>query len=293
MDVLRTMRLFVAISETGSLSAVARRWGVAPSTVSLGLQQLEAQLGAQLVLRTTRQLSLTSEGEMFLARSRRVLAEVDDAMRAFGEAGRLSGHLRITATNDLGRARVAPLLDRFLTDHPGVTADLFLSDQVVDLVEGGFDIGIRTGPLPSSDLKARLLLRGHKSVCAAPDYWKRRGKPAHPRDLADHDCILLGGPGEAQVFWTFREEGRAFRIRVTGPRQANDGETLRHWAIAGGGVVMKSSFDVAEDLAAGRLETALDAFTTEATNLYAVTPPREHAPRRVGMFMDMLSRGLG
>lgn len=292
MDTVKLIRLFVSIAETGSLSAVARSWGVTPSTVTLGLKQLETHLGTQLVFRTTRQLSLTQDGIRFLDRSRRLLADLDDVLGEFTDEGPLSGHIRMTATNDLGRERLAPLIDDFMKRHPGMTVQLFLSDSLVDLVEGGFDIGIRTGPLQDSDLKARLLLRGHKCVCAAPDYWRRHGKPAHPSLLSGHNCLVLGSPGETQAFWSFRENGRALRVRVSGSRLVNDGQTLRHWAVAGAGVVMKSSFDVTEDLEAGRLETALETFTADSTNLYAVTPPGDRAPKRVAALLDFLSDRL-
>jgi len=292
MDDARLMHLFTAIADHGGLSAVARAWGIAPSTVTHGLKQLENRLGVQLVLRTTRQFSLTPEGEQFLRRCRRVLADLDEAMTAFRQDGPLTGNIRITATNDFGRQRIAPLIEAFTKLHSGLHVQLFLTDAIVDLVEGGFDLGIRTGPLPNSDLKAQLLLRGRKCVCAAPEYWRSRGKPAHPRDLSKHNCLLFATPDQTQAFWSFREDGKAFRVRVSGDRTVNDGQALKHWAIAGAGVAMKSSFDVVDEVGDGRLETALDAFTSEATNLYAVFAPRSHEARRIRVFLDYLSERL-
>lgn len=292
MDAFKTMRLFVAIAEGGSLSAVARDWSVAPSTVTYGLQQLEDRLGAQLVVRTTRRLSLTEEGERFLRESRRILSDVDEVMTGLTEDGALSGNIRLTSTNDLGRQRVAPLVDAFMRDNPALTVELSLSDGIVDLVAGGYDLAIRTGPLRDSDMKARLLMRGQKNICAAPAYWRRHGKPSHPGDLARHNCLLLGEPGERHAAWAFRDGAERFRVRVSGDRQVNDGEALRQWAIAGAGVVQKSSFDIAEDIRQGRLETALEPFTAEATNLYAVSPPRQYESRRVRRFVDYLARHM-
>ncbi|ARE42290.1 Transcriptional regulator, LysR family (plasmid) [Rhodovulum sp. P5] len=292
MDAFKTMRLFVAIADGGTLSSVARDWGVAPSTVTYGLQQLEEELGAQLVVRTTRKLSLTEEGQKFLQECRRILSDVDEVMTGLADQGALSGNIRITSTNDLGRQRIAPLVDAFMRDHPRLTVELFLGDRIVDLVAGGFDLAIRTGPLGDSDLKARLLLRGHKNVCAAPGYWDRHGKPEHPGDLARHNCLLLGEPGERHASWVFRKGDERLRVRVSGDRQVNDGEALRQWAIAGAGVVQKSSFDIAEDIRQGRLATALEDFTTEPTNLYAVSPPRQYDSRRVRAFTDFLARNL-
>lgn len=287
------MRLFVAIAEGGSLSSVARDWGVAPSTVSYGLQALEERLGAQLLVRTTRTKSLTEEGERFLQESRRILSDVDEVMTGIASDGVLSGNMRITSTNDFGRQRVAPLVDAFIREHPDVTVELYLRDGLVDLVDGGFDLAVRTGPLRDSDLKARLLLRGQKNICAAPAYWERHGKPKHPAELAHHNCLLLGDPGERHSSWIFRKNGERLRVRVSGDRQVNDGEALRQWAIAGSGVVQKSSFDIAEDIRVGRLETALESFTAEKTNLYAVSPPRQYESRRVRAFVDFLVARLG
>lgn len=293
MDDPKLMRLFTAVADQGSLSAVARDWGVAPSTVTHGLKQLEDRLGAQLVMRTTRRLSLTPEGEWFLAKCRRVLADLDEAMTGLSKDGPLTGDIRITATNDFGRQRIAPLIDAFMAVHPGLRIQLLLSDTIVDLVEAGVDLGIRTGPLTDSDLKAQLLLRGNRRICAAPAYWDRHGKPGHPRQLTEHNCLVFATPGVIQTFWSFREDGTRFRVRVKGDRTVNDGQAVRNWAIAGAGVAIKSDFDIADDLKSGRLETALECYTDEATNLYAVFPARAHESRRVRALLDFLAEGLG
>jgi DNA-binding transcriptional LysR family regulator len=288
MDTLKSMRMFAAIAENGSLSAVARDWGVAPSTISYGLHALEDRLGAQLVFRTTRRLSLTDEGQRFLIESRRILADVDEVMTGLSDREGIKGNIRITCTNDLGRQRIAPLVDLFMREHPNVTVELFLHDRVIDLIDGGFDLAIRTGPLQASELKARLLLRGTKSICASPGYWARHGKPTHPDDLARHNCLMLSEPGERHALWRFRRGEEEIRVRVSGDRQVNDGEALRQWAIAGAGVVQKSSFDIAGDIRNGLLETALEDFTTAATNLYAVAPSRQHSSTRATAFVDFL-----
>ncbi|WP_102222867.1 LysR family transcriptional regulator [Acidimangrovimonas sediminis] len=292
MDDPKLMRLLVAIVDAGSLSAVARLWGVAPSTVSHGLRQLEERLGTQLVVRSTRQLSLTPEGRDFAERSRQILADIDEAMAGVRDGGPVTGHLRITATNDLGRQRIAPLIDAFMRRHKGLSVQLYLSDSLVDLVENGYDLAFRTGPLADSDLRARLLLRARKCICAAPSYWEAHGRPEHPRDLAGHNCMIFALPGETQTNWPFTENGQRFRVRVSGDRSANDGQALRAWAIAGAGVVMKSHTDIADDIKAGRLETVLESYAQEASNLYAVTPPRVHTPRRLQLLLDFLSAEL-
>lgn len=292
MDDPTLIRLFIGIAERGSLSSVARIWGVAPSTVTLGLKQLEQRVNTQLVNRTTRSLALTAEGERFLQECRRVIADLDELMEGFSEDGPISGMIRLTATNDLGRQRIAPLIDRFMRDHPAVSVQLYLSDALVDLVDSGFDLGLRTGPLQNSELRARLLVRGRKCICAAPHYWRRHGKPRHPDELAKHNCLVFATPGETQTAWQFSENAQRFRVRVSGDRTSNDGQTLKEWAVAGAGIAMKSTFDIAADIEAGRLETALEPFTTEATNLYAVFPPRPKTARRITAFLDYLGEEL-
>lgn len=286
------LRLYVSIAEHSSLSAAARALSLSPSTVTLGLQRLEERVGARLVTRTTRRLSLTEEGERFLGDCRRILADLDEAMDGLADRGPLQGEIRVTATNDLGRNRLAPLIDGFLKAHPGVRVALMLTDAVIDLVEDGYDLALRMGLLQPSRLTARLLMRGRRHICAAPAYWDRVGRPEHPRELARHNCMVLARPGAPQANWHFQENDREFSVRVGGDRTANDGGALRNWAIAGAGVVLKSSLDIEDDLAAGRLEPVLEEFALAAINLYAVYPPGRRPARRVSAFVDYLAAGL-
>lgn len=292
MDQFDLLRLYVAIADHGSLSAVARAQSLSPSTVTLSLQRLEERVGARLVTRTTRRLSLTQEGERFLADCRRILGDLDEAMDGIADRGPLHGEIRVTATNDFGRNRLAPLIDSFMKLHPGVQVALMLTDAVLDLPEQGYDLALRVGQLRDSSLTARLLRRGTRQICASPAYWERHGRPEHPRDLAEHNCMVLARPGAPQSTWTFHEEAREFGVRVSGDRTANDGGALRSWAISGAGVVLKWNFDVEDDLAAGRLESVLDAFAIEENNLYAVHPAGRHPARRVTAFIDYLAARL-
>ncbi len=291
MDLLDDLRLFIDIAEHGNMSAVARERSVSPSTVTLGLQRLEDRVGTQLVTRSTRHLCLTPEGEIFLCDCRRILSDLDDSIEKMMEQGALTGQLKLTATNDFGREYLAQLVHKFMKLHPGIEVDLYLTDGVVNLIECGLDLGLRTGPLEDSRLRAKVLLNGTYTVSAAPEYWKTYGKPEHPRDLIRHNCIVLNRPGAPLRNWRFQENGQYFTVKVKGNRIANDGRILRQWAVAGAGVVIKPSWDIQEDLKAGRLETALDQFKHEAINLYAVYP-EGRATRRLRVFVDYLSREL-
>ncbi|MCX8999397.1 LysR family transcriptional regulator [Rhizobiaceae bacterium BDR2-2] len=292
MDQLSLLRLLVAIADHGSLAAASRALSLSPSAVTLGLQRLEEQVGAILVVRTTRRLSFTPEGEHFLTDCRRILAEVQEAIDSVADRGRLRGEIRVTATNDFGRNSLAPVIDGFMRVHREVRFALLLSDSVMDLAEGGFDVALRMGQLGASRADQRLLIRGTRQICASPGYWEQAGKPRHPRDLQGHNCMVLARPDAPQSSWHFQDKGREFSVRVSGDRTANEGATLRHWAIAGAGVVLKSSIDIRADVAAGRLVPVLEEYELAEHNLYAVVASGRRVSRRVTAFVDYLAQNL-
>ncbi|WP_454690774.1 LysR substrate-binding domain-containing protein [Achromobacter aloeverae] len=292
MDVFSHLRDLIAIADHGSLAAAAKARGVAPSAVTASLQRLEAHVGAKLVLRSTRGLSMTPEGERFLLQCRRIVGDLEEAIDQVAEAGRLKGTIRLTCINDFGRAALSGLIDGFQARHPEVKFELALGDEVMNIVENGYDLAIRTGPLADSRLHARLILHAGRSVCASPAYWARHGKPAQPEDLARHNCLVLSRQGDPQRIWRFRDGAGEIAVQVSGNRTANDGGLLRQWAIAGAGVVLKSDYDVAGDLQAGRLEAALEAYRQTDVNLYAVHAAGRQPPRRVAAFVDYLAAML-
>lgn len=291
MDTLDALRLFVGIAETGNLTAAARQQAVAPSTVTLALQQLEAQAATRLITRSTRRLTFTHEGELFLARARRLLADWDDAIEGIGQHGPLKGPIRMTATNDFGSQQLVPLIDRFMAAHPAIQISLHLGDGVVDLIENNLDLALRSGPLADSTLRARLLRRSQRVVCAAPSYWRAHGKPAHPDELARHNCLILHRPGVPFSSWPFTIDGKAAAVRVSGDRVANDGGVLRHWAVRGYGVMIKNGWEVRRELGDGTLETALEDFASPAVDFYAVTAGGAPS-HRVAALIDFLAEAL-
>lgn len=292
MDVLHHLELFVAIADRGSLASVARAHALAPSTVTAALQRLEARVGARLVVRTTRSLSLTAEGNRLLVDARRILAGVEQALEDVASEGPLRGSIRMTTINDLGRARLVEVLDAFLVEHPGVELELVLDDGVVDVVAQGFDLALRTGPLPDSGLMARLVRRSRRFVAASPGYWDRNGRPVHPDQLAEHATLVLARSGHPQRIWSFTDEDRAFSVALEPTRMANDGEVLRRWAVLGAGVVLKSDHDIEADVEAGRLEVVLEPYTRSEVNLYALHAAGRRPPRRVTALVDHLIRTL-
>ncbi|WP_109477033.1 LysR family transcriptional regulator [Paraburkholderia sp. C35] len=291
MDRIDALRILIDVAEIGSFSAVARQRTVATSSVTLAVNQLEQEVGATLITRTTRRLVFTHEGLALLESARRIIDEWDATLAGLKQDGPLTGPIRVTATNDFGRVQLRPLLDRFQALHPGIHMSLSLSDSTVDLIDEHIDVALRNGPLADSNLHARLLVRGQRVVCASPDYWRLHGKPALPADLANHNCLILARPGAPLAAWRFRVAGKPVSVKVTGDRQASDGGVLREWAVAGLGVIIKNRWDIRAELAEGMLETALDDYVAEQVDLYAVYPAA--APhRRVTALIEFLAEEL-
>ncbi|QEI06145.1 LysR family transcriptional regulator [Pigmentiphaga aceris] len=291
MDRIDALRLLLDIADAGSFSRVARQRAMATSTVALAVSQLEDEFGARLMTRSTRKLVFTHEGETLLADARRIVAEWDAALNGFREDGPLAGPIRITATNDFGRTHLRPLLDAFQTRHPGIHITLLLGDNALDLIEHHIDLAIRSGPLPDSTLRARLLVKGHRLVCASPAYWDRAGRPKHPQDLMRHNCIILARPGAPLAPWPFREANKSFSVKVRGDRETSEGDLLRQWALEGHGVILKNQWDIRQDLDAGRLETVLDEFSAGQVDLFAVYT-NGPTSRRLAALVDFLVSAL-
>lgn len=291
MDRIDALRLLLDVAGAGSFSGVARQRNVATSTVTLAVDQLEQEFGVTLLKRSTRRLALTHEGEQLVADARRIVGEWDGLLAGLKQDGPLAGPIRIGATNDFGRTQLRPLLDAFQALHPGLRLTLLLSDSTVDLIHENIDLTLRSGPLPDSGLHARLLVRGDRLVCAAPAYWERAGRPTHPEQLAGHNCLVLARPDAPLAAWSFQADGKPFNVKVSGDRQASDGEVLRDWALEGSGVAFKNRWDVQRDLDAGRLEAVLDDFLAGPVDLYAVYPVSP-ASRRVAALVDYLAGAL-
>uniref|UniRef100_UPI003BA9107F LysR family transcriptional regulator n=1 Tax=Stappia sp. TaxID=1870903 RepID=UPI003BA9107F len=291
---LDNLALFLRIVERGGLAAGGRDLGLSPASVSERLAALERHYGVSLLVRTTRSLRLTEEGATLVDGARRLLAAAEDLDgRIRLGADRLSGVIRVTAPEDLGRQIIVPALDLFLEAHPEVTVDLDLTDGYVDLVGRGFDLAVRHGVLADSSLKARPLGENRRVVVAAPSYVERHGAPAHPDELAGHDCLLMRFGGNLDRQWSFLVDGEIRNVTVSGRRIANDGGIVRRWCREGRGIALKSIRDVAEDLAEGRLVELLGGFSAGCTALQIVYPPGMTRPRRVRMLIDHLVAELG
>ena len=275
---LDNLSLFLRIVEKGGLAAGGREMGLSPATVSERLAALEAHFGARLLNRTTRSISLTEEGRELVSGAQRLLAETEE-LEARIRLGveHIAGPIRLSAPSDLGRNRLARIIDRFVEDNPETTVDLHLSDGFVDVAAMGLDLAIRYGDLADSSLIVRRLATSSRIVCAAPGYLERNGLPVHPIDLESHNCLLMRFGSDVDRAWPFEADGGRQMITVRGDRIANDGDLIRRWALEGGGVVRKSQWDVHHDIAAGRLIPLLREFEVAPIALQAVMLGGAHA----------------
>ncbi len=285
MDQFKQISAFVNVASRGSLSAAARVEGVTPAIIGRRLDALEERLGAKLLLRTTRRISLTFEGAAFLEDCQRILRELADAEGAVSLGGiRPGGHLKVSAPAGFGRRHVASLIMEFMTENPDITVSFDLSDRVVDLVEENVDCAIRIGDLADSSLISIRLGEMRRVVVASPDYIARFGVPPAPTFLAEHNCLSL----RQQRGWTLRIDDEVRVFKVGGGFECNDGAVLHDWALAGKGLAWRSLWEVGADIKAGRLVTVLDEFAAPPVGIHAVVPQRRHLPLRVRSFIDLL-----
>lgn len=292
MDRLREMEVFAQVAASGGLSAAARVLGMSVGSVSKHLAALEARLGVRLLLRTTRLVALTVEGEAFLPRARSILADLTEAEAAVAsDRGPLAGFLRVTASAGFGRTHVAPLVAQFQRENPGLSIHLLLTDTVLDLVEENVDVALRFGVLPDSRLLARRLAANWRVVCGTPDYLARHGVPQRPSDLAAHECLVIGDGNER--VWDFIGADGTTPVRVGGRLASNNGEVIHAWALDGLGLALKSIWDVEGDLAAGRLVPVLEGWRSPDTALHAVSPAARGQSARVRRFLDFVAARLG
>ena len=282
------MAVFVAVAEVGSLSGAARRLGLTPSVVSRIVARIEARLGVQLLVRTTRSLRLTAEGETYGRAARRILADLDETEAALADRGCPRGRVRVSAATAHGRLVIVPLLADFVARYPGITVEIDLSDELADVLGGRADVAIRFGPLADSPLTARRLGETGRTVVAAPAYLARAGTPRRPADLAQHNCLDFTFR-RTEPGWPFREDGRDFVLPVAGTLAANNGETLVQLAARGVGITRVGNFHIADDLAAGRLVPLLEAFNPQDREaIHAVFVGGPAMPARVRALVDFL-----
>ena len=291
MDRFREIASFVAVADKGSFAATAAGEGVTPVVIGRRVDALERRLGTRLLHRSTRRLTLTEDGTVFLEHCRRLLADVESAERAVS-AGRHTaiGHLVVSAPAGFGRRHVAPHGSAFIKAHPQVRLSFNLSDRVVDLVREGYDLGIRIGGEFDPNYVAIKLAANRRVVCGTPAYFRRHGKPKTLADLARHHCLAFNLQGGQQRGWLFQRGGKPVNVRVSGNLDCNDGELLHRWAIEGLGIAWRSTWEIAPELEHGELVTVLDEYALPSYDICAVYPQHRDVPARLRLFVDYLRK---
>ena len=289
MDSVAGMRVLVRVVDAGGFSAAARQIGVAPSSISRQINELESDLGVRLFHRTTRKLSLTEAGQIYYERAGRVITDVDEARLAVSELGSPTGILRVTIPTGIGRGLIVSAIPAFLERYPGVRVVLSMTDYMVDLVAGGFDVGIRVGQLSDSSLKARRIGESRRVVCASSDYLEHSGTPRRPEELEDHNCITFRDhPG--QNVWKFRGKSRVFEVRVSGNFFARSADALTAAALAGLGIVLLPDWNLVIELREKQLKILLPDYAAvpKASSIWAVHSHQRHVPPKIRVFIDFL-----
>ncbi|WP_310405232.1 LysR family transcriptional regulator [Pseudomonas koreensis] len=282
------MSVFVTVAQEGSLSAAARALGLTPSAVSRIIARAEQRLGTRLLLRTTRALTFTAEGEAFLRGARRILADMDEVEGAITDQGVPKGRLRVSAALGHGRLTIVPLVAAFTVRYPNIVVDLSLGDEVVDILAGQADVAIRFGHLPDSPLTARRLGHTGQVVVASPDYLQRHGTPQQPEDLLKHNCLRFNFR-RAEANWPFIRDGKEFSLNVSGNIECSSGEALAQFARLGAGIARIGEFTVREDLQRGTLIPLLQTFNPgDEEPIHAVFVGGAAMPVRVRLFVDFL-----
>jgi DNA-binding transcriptional LysR family regulator len=288
---------FSTLASAGSLSAAARELGITTPAVSKHLALMESRLGVSLVVRTTRRMSLTPEGELYLESARRILGEIDGMEELLGlSKATPKGLLRVNATLGFGRSHVAPLISRFVRKHPQVEVQLQLSVNPPPLTEDSFDVCVRFGAPPDSRVIARYIAPNRRLLCASPAYLAKHGVPKIPNDLTKHNCIGIRQGEEAYGVWRLTsgrgKSATTEAVKTRGNLTTNDGEIAVNWALEGHGVLMRAEWDIERYLRNGRLVHVLPQYHTPDADIHAVYPQRHQLAARVRAFVDFVALSL-
>jgi len=293
IDIVASMRVFTAVVDAGSFAGAADKLDLSRGMATRYVAHLEGHLGVRLLNRTTRKLSLTEAGNDYYERAALVLAMVEEAHSSVSqEASVPRGTLRVASSHAFGVRHLGWAITEFLQRYPGVKVDVTLNDRVVDLVDEGFDLGIRIATKIDPGLVSRKLTRARIAVCASPDYLKKHGVPKTPQELADHNCLsyaYVNLPNE----WHFRRKSTEQKVLVSGDLRGNSGDILRNAAIEGLGVILQPTFLIYEALREKKLVRILSDWDIDDLTIFAVYPNRKYLPPKVRCFIDFLVERFG
>jgi DNA-binding transcriptional LysR family regulator len=293
VDRIDAMQAFVAVADLQGFAPAARKLRVSPSGVTRLIAALEDRLGARLLQRTTRSVTLTDVGSRYLERARRILADVEEAESAAeGERTRPSGRLVVSAPIGFGRLHVSPLMSAYLTRYPDVAGELRLEDRMVSLVEDGVDLAVRIGQLADSSLVARHVGEMRRIVVASPGYLKARGEPKTLEAVAAHDTIQFGATA-GMADWRFVEDGREVRVAIAPRLSTNSADAAVQYAEQGGGLTRVLAYQAADAIKHGRVKVVLAKFELPAMPVHIVYPTSRLLSAKVRTFIDLVAETAG
>jgi DNA-binding transcriptional LysR family regulator len=283
------LAFFCLLIKQGSLAATARELNLTPPAVSRRLSQLEERLGVRLLNRTTRRISLTSEGEVYFGNAQRILSDIDEMERLVSSSRAApKGLLRVNAPLGFGRSYIGPAISAFTKTYPDVEVQLHLTDRPINLPDEAIDVSIRFGDLPDSRLIAKKIAANRRLLCASPAYLRTAGQPTFPHELTQHRCIVLRQNESASGNWRLSRGKQTETIKVHGKLSTNDGEVAINWALEGHGILMRAEWDVAKYLRSGRLVQVLADYDTPPADIYAVYLERLNLSAKVAYFVEHL-----
>lgn len=289
MNSYSELTFFCSLIKQGSLAATARELNLTPPAVSRRLRQLEERLGVRLLNRTTRRISLTSEGRVYFENAQRILSDIDDMERMVSSSrSDPNGLLRINAPLGFGRSYIGPAISSFMKKYPEVEVQLHLTDRPISLPDEAIDVSIRFGDQPDSRLIAQKIAVNRRLLCASPMYLRAAGEPIYPHDLTKHQCIVLRQNDSAYGNWRLIKGKQSETIKVHGKVSTNDGEVALNWALKGHGILMRAEWDVAKYLRSGRLVQVLADYETPPADVYAVHLERLNLSAKVAYFVSHL-----
>lgn len=289
MNHVSELAFFIQLNKLGSLAATARELNLTPPAISKRLARLEQRLGVRLLNRTTRSISLTAEGELYLTNAQRILGEIEEMERQVSSSrSEPKGLLRVNAPLGFGRTHISPAISSFVKRYPEVEVQLHLTDRPINLPDNAIDVAVRFGELPDSRLIARKIAVNRRRLCAAPSYLEAFGHPDTPDDLSRHNCIVLRQNDSAFGIWRLNRGKQTESIKVHGSLSTNDGEVALNWALDGHGILMRAEWNVASYLRTGQLVEILEDYETPPADIYAVYLERLNLSAKVSFFIQHL-----
>ena len=286
--------VFARTAELKSLSAAGRDLRLSAAVVSNRIAKIERQLGVRLFNRTTRRVNLTEEGALYYTHCTAILHEIEQIESNIGSRSEQPrGAITVTAPSGFGRLHVAPFMPQFVERYPDIEVRLHLTDRLSDVIQEGTDVAIRIADLRAYSFIMKKLANNSRVIVGSPEYLERCGTPQHPDDLIKHNCLLLRFPGSQQYQWMLEGPAGPATLNVSGNLDSDNGEVLLEWCRAGAGLALKSMWEVADDIRAGRLQVVLPDWKPPGHAIYAIYPHTRLMPTRVRAFIDFLAETYG